>query len=174
MRRSVQQFKPRKLHKYESSDNFNSKATGSSVINPDWSFYEEASTLAKWSLVLSATSNVPSTGPNSLVRDNRRSAGQISEHVVCFDSTQTTPVDTTWVQAAGQWEPHIWSIRAVLCSATLQTHSIRISYGLRVIRRGTIETKLTKQSFSRSCTSDRSNYPDRSTMGHPRLLYWRL
>ena len=95
VRRSVQQFNPRKLHKYESSDNFNSKATGSSVINPDWSFYEEASTLAKWSLVLSATSNVPSTGPNSLVRDNRRSAGQISEHVVCFDSTQTTPVDTT-------------------------------------------------------------------------------
>ena len=31
--------------------------------------------MAKWSLVLSATSNVPSTGPNSLVRDNRRSAG---------------------------------------------------------------------------------------------------
>ena len=72
------------------------KVTWSRVINPDWSLSDEDRTLAKWSLVLSATSNVPSTGPNSMVRDNRRSAAEISEHVVvCFDSTQTTPLDTT-------------------------------------------------------------------------------
>ena len=75
---------------------YNVKVTRSRVINPDWSLSDEDRTLAKWSLVLSATSNVPSTGPNSMVRDNRRSAAEISEHVVvCFDSTQTTPLDTT-------------------------------------------------------------------------------
>ena len=46
--------------------------------------------------------------PNSMVCDTRRST-QISEqaakeHVVRFDSTQTTPVDTTWVSQDLSWQ----------------------------------------------------------------------
>ena len=152
------------------------KVTWSRVINPDWSLSDEDRTLAKWSLVLSATSNVPSTGPNSMVRDNRRSE---LRYLSMWWSALTVHRPLHLIRhesKPGNNESHIFDPSELFSARPPLPSSLRHNL-LRPqsYQRGAIETKLTKQSFSRSCTSsDGSNYPDRLTMGCCCLLYWRL
>ena len=108
------------------------KVTWSRVINPDWSLSDEDRTLAKWSLVLSATSNVPSTGPNSMVRDNRRSE---LRYLSMWWSALTVHRPLHLIRhesKPGNNESHIFD-PSELFSAAFQAHSVTISYGLKVI-----------------------------------------
>ena len=142
-------------------------------VNPNgWLYDEDSSGKIEPCFIRPLMS--PARLPNSMVRDIGRSA-EISEHVVVWhDSTHTNPVDTRWAKRP-LLAATIWFIGANLCCAAVP-NSLRHNLLRRQSSRGggAIEMKLTKQSFTESCASDRSNYLHRLTMGHCCLVYWRL